>query len=219
MIYYRCKLALKGEFDMVRLKSNGIAKANTVDPLKNKKDIQKIKKYLKGKDNKRDYMLFVVGINVGLRVGDLLKLKIKDVIDNNGNFKDKIVITEEKTDKTRNLKLNDSVKESIKLYLDSLKSYDMDDYLFKSRKGNKPLRVDSTHKIIKNTLRELNIKGNYGTHTLRKTWSYHIYMSNSSNPRILAILQKALNHSSQAVTLRYIGIEQEEILDLYDSNF
>ena len=95
----------------------------------------------------------------------------------------------------------------------------MDDYLFKSRKGNKPLRVDSTHKIIKNTLRELNIKGNYGTHTLRKTWSYHIYMSNSSNPRILAILQKALNHSSQAVTLRYIGIEQEEILDLYDSNF
>ena len=214
MIYYRCKLALKGEFDMVRLKSNGIAKANTVDPLKNKKDIQKIKQYLKGKDNKRDYMLFVVGINVGLRVGDLLKLKIKDVIDNNGNFKDKIVITEEKTDKTRNLKLNDSVKESIKLYLDSLKSYDMDDYLFKSRKGNKPLRVDSTHKIIKNTLRELNIKGNYGTHTLRKTWSYHIYMSNSSNPRILAILQKALNHSSQAVTLRYIGIEQEEILDL-----
>ena len=219
MIYYRCKLALKGEFDMVRLKSNGIAKANTVDPLKNKKDIQKIKQYLKGKDNKRDYMLFVVGINVGLRVGDLLKLKIKDVIDNNGNFKDKIVITEEKTDKTRNLKLNDSVKESIKLYLDSLKSYDMDDYLFKSRKGNKPLRVDSTHKIIKNTLRELNIKGNYGTHTLRKTWSYHIYMSNSSNPRILAILQKALNHSSQAVTLRYVGIEQEEILDLYDSNF
>ena len=219
MIYYRCKLALKGEFDMVRLKSNGIAKANTVDPLKNKKDIQKIKQYLKGKDNKRDYMLFVVGINVGLRVGDLLKLKIKDVIDNNGNFKDKIVITEEKTDKTRNLKLNDSVKESIKLYLDSLKSYDMDDYLFKSRKVNKPLRVDSTHKIIKNTLRELNIKGNYGTHTLRKTWSYHIYMSNSSNPRILAILQKALNHSSQAVTLRYIGIEQEEILDLYDSNF
>lgn len=203
---------------MVRLKSNGIAKANTVDPLKNKKDIQKIKQYLKGKDNKRDYMLFVVGINVGLRVGDLLKLKIKDVIDNNGDFKGKIVITEEKTDKTRNFKLNDSAKESIKLYLDSLKSYDIDDYLFKSRKGNKPLRVDSTHKIIKNTLRELNIKGNYGTHTLRKTWSYHIYMSNSSNPRILAILQKALNHSSQAVTLRYIGIEQEEILDLYDSN-
>ena len=205
MIYYRCKLALKGEFDMVRLKSNGIAKANTVDPLKNKKDIQKIKQYLKGKDNKRDYMLFVVGINVGLRVGDLLKLKIKDVIDNNGNFKDKIVITEEKTDKTRNLKLNDSVKESIKLYLDSLKSYDMDDYLFKSRKGNKPLRVDSTHKIIKNTLRELNIKGNYGTHTLRKTFGYWHYQQYKD----VAILQDIFNHSSPSVTLRYIGITDD----------
>lgn len=203
---------------MARLKSNGIAKAETVEPIKNVKDIKKIKQFLLGKANKRDYMLFVVGINVGLRVGDLLQLKIGDVINSNGKFKDKIVIDEEKTDKTRYFKLNDSAKESIEVYLDSLKDYDMNDYLFRSRKGNEPLRVDSTHKIVKNTLRELNIKGNFGTHSLRKTWAYHTYMNNSSNPRILATLQKALNHSSQDVTLRYIGIEQEEILDLYDNN-
>lgn len=203
---------------MARLKSNGIAKAETVEPIKNVKDIKKIKQFLLGKSNKRDYMLFVVGINVGLRVGDLLQLKISDVIEANGKFKDKIVIDEEKTDKTRYFKLNDSAKESIQIYLDSLKSYDMNDYLFRSRKGNEPLRVDSTHKLIKNTLRDLNIKGNFGTHSLRKTWAYHTYMNNSSNPRILATLQKALNHSSQDVTLRYIGIEQEEILDLYDNN-
>ena len=203
---------------MARLKSNGIAKAETVEPIKNVKDIKKIKQFLLGKTNKRDYMLFVVGINVGLRVGDLLQLKISDVIEDNGKFKDKIVIDEEKTDKTRYFKLNDSAKESIQIYLDSLKSYDMNDYLFRSRKGNEALRVDSTHKLIKNTLRDLNIKGNFGTHSLRKTWAYHTYMNNSSNPRILATLQKALNHSSQDVTLRYIGIEQEEILDLYDNN-
>ncbi len=203
---------------MARLKSNGIAKAETVEPIKNVKDIKKIKQFLLGKSNKRDYMLFVVGINVGLRVGDLLQLKISDVIEDNGKFKDKIVIDEEKTDKTRYFKLNDSAKESIQIYLDSLKSYDMNDYLFRSRKGNEALRVDSTHKLIKNTLRDLNIKGNFGTHSLRKTWAYHTYMNNSSNPRILATLQKALNHSSQDVTLRYIGIEQEEILDLYDNN-
>ena len=203
---------------MARLKSNGMAKAETVEPIKNVKDIKKIKQFLLGKSNKRDYMLFVVGINVGLRVGDLLRLKISDVMEANGQFKDKIVIDEEKTDKTRYFKLNDSAKESIEIYLNSLKSYDMDDYLFKSRKGNEPLRVDSTHKIVKNTLRDLNIKGNFGTHSLRKTWAFHTYMNNSSNPRILATLQKALNHSSQDVTLRYIGIEQEEILDLYDNN-
>lgn len=203
---------------MARLKSNGIAKAEVVEPIKNIKDIKKIKQFLLGKTNKRDYMLFVVGINVGLRVGDLLQLKIGDVLDDNGKFKDKIVIDEEKTDKTRYFKLNDSAKESIEVYLDSLKDYDINDYLFRSRKGNEPLRVDSTHKLIKSTLRELNIKGNFGTHTLRKTWAYHTYMNNSSNTRILATLQKALNHSSQDVTLRYIGIEQKEILDLYDNN-
>lgn len=203
---------------MARLKSNGIAKAEVVEPIKNVKDIKKIKQYLLGKTNKRDYMLFVVGINVGLRCGDLLQLKINDVLNDDGTFKDKIVVDEEKTDKTRYFKLNNSAKESIQIYLDSLKSYDMNDYLFRSRKGNEALRVDSTHKLIKNTLRDLGIKGNFGTHTLRKTWAYHTYMNNSSNPRILATLQKALNHSSQDVTLRYIGIEQEEIMDLYDNN-
>ena len=203
---------------MARLKSNGIAKAEVVEPIKNVRDIKKIKQYLLGKANKRDYMLFVVGINVGLRCGDLLQLKINDVLNDDGTFKDKIVVDEEKTDKTRYFKLNDSAKESIQVYLDSLKNYDMNDYLFRSRKGNEALRVDSTHKLIKNTLRDLGIKGNFGTHTLRKTWAYHTYMNNASNPRILATLQKALNHSSQDVTLRYIGIEHEEIMDLYDNN-
>lgn len=203
---------------MARLKSNGIAKAEVVEPIKKVKDIKRIKQYLLGKANKRDYMLFVVGINVGLRCGDLLQLKINDVMNDDGTFKDKIAIDEEKTDKTRYFKLNESAKESIQIYLDSLKSYDMNDYLFRSRKGNEALRVDSTHKLIKTTLRDIGIKGNFGTHTLRKTWAYHTYMNNSSNPRILATLQKALNHSSQDVTLRYIGIEQEEIMDLYDNN-
>lgn len=200
---------------MTRLKSDGIAKAETVEPIKNIKDVKKIKQYLLGKTNKRDYMLFVVGINVGLRVGDLLQLKISDVMYIDKTFKDKITINEEKTNKVRTFKLNNSAKESITLYLNTIE-YDLNDYLFSSRKGNEPLRVDSTHKIIKSMMRELGIKGNYGTHTLRKTWAYHTYINNSSNPMILPMLQKVLNHSSQAVTLRYIGIEQEEINDLYD---
>ena len=202
---------------MTRLKSNGIPKAEAVEPLKNVKDIKKVKQYLIGKVSKRDYMLFVVGINVGLRVGDLLELKIKDIMYDDNNFKDNICIDEEKTGKVRTFKLNSSAREAIQLYLDSLKSYEVTDYLFQSRKGNESLRVDSTHKIIKSTMRELGIKGNYGTHTLRKTWAYHTYINNSANVMILPMLQKILNHSSQAITLRYIGIEQEEINNLYDN--
>lgn len=197
--------------------SRGINKAEEVEPLKNVKDIAKVKQFLLGKTNKRDYMLFVVGINVGLRAGDLLRLKIKDVLIDN-EIVDSVTITEEKTTKRRVFELNKSAKEAINLYLSTLKDIDVDSYLFKSRKGTESLTVESAHKIIKTTLRELNIKGNYGTHTLRKTFAYHCYMNNiKDNPTIINTLQRMLNHSSASVTLRYIGITKEVITDIYNS--
>lgn len=198
--------------------SRGINKAREVEPIKSVKDIKKVKQYLIGKANKRDYMLFVVGINVGLRAGDLLNLKIGDVFKN-GNIVNSVMIQEEKTDKKREFEINKSAKEAIKLYLDSLANgFSEDDYLFKSRKGEGSLTVEAAHKIIKTTLRDLNIKGNYGTHTLRKTFAYHIYVNNiRENPTIVNTLQKMLNHSSAAVTLRYIGITKEVITDVYNS--
>lgn len=193
------------------------AKADEVEPIKSVKDIAKIKQYLIGKENKRDYMLFTVGINVGLRAGDLLSLKIKDVMPD-GTISDKVVVYEEKTDKKREFELNNSAKAAIRLYLDTINIVETDSYLFKSRKGDGALTVESAHKIIKTTLRELNIKGNYGTHSLRKTFAYHIYINNiRSNPTIINTLQRMLNHSSGAVTLRYIGITKEVISDVYNS--
>lgn len=198
--------------------SRGIPKAKEVEPLKNIKDINKVKQFLMGKENKRDYMLFVVGINVGLRAGDLLNLKIKDVVDDNGHVKNSVYIIEGKTEKPREFTLNKSAKDAIKLYLDTLKSIDVEDYLFKSRKSTGPLTVEAAHKLIKNLLRDLNIKGNYGTHSLRKTFSFHTYINNvKDNPGIIETLQKILNHSSSAITLRYIGITKEVITDIYNS--
>jgi len=192
-------------------------KAGEVEPIKSIKDLTKVKQYLLGKDNKRDYMLFTLGINVGLRAGDLLKLKIRDVLKDS-TIVEKVVIYEEKTDKKREFELNNSAKGAIRLYLDTLQDMDYESYLFKSRKGSGALTVESAHKIIKTTLRELNIKGNYGTHSLRKTFAYHIYINNiRTNPTILNTLQKMLNHSSASVTLRYIGITKEVISDVYNS--
>jgi integrase len=190
-----------------------------VEPLKNIKCINKVKQFLLGKDNKRDYMLFVVGVNVGLRIGDLLSLTIGDVLQDDGAVKDKVVMIEEKTNKRREFTINKSAKEAINLYLDTLNEYSLADYLFMSRKGiNEPLNTRSAHKIIKSTLRELNISGNYGTHTLRKTFAYHTYINYvKDNPQILNTLQKMLNHSNQGVTLRYIGITKEVINDVYMS--
>ena len=182
-----------------------------VEPIKNTRDINKIKQYLYGKPNKRDYCIFVVGINVGLRAGDLLSLKIKDVTDGNTIF-DTVTIKEQKTGKTRNFALNKNAKESIQIYINSLADYDFGDYLFKSRKGGH-LGVRPLHHIIKTLTKDLGIKGNFGTHTLRKTMAYHRYI----NKVPLETLQKLLNHSSSAITLRYIGITQKVIIDCYNS--
>lgn len=182
-----------------------------VEPIKNTRDINKIKQYLYGKDNKRDYCIFVVGINVGLRAGDLLSLKIKDVTDGNTIF-DTVTIKEQKTGKTRNFALNKNAKEAIQLYIDSLADYELNDYLFKSRKGGH-LGVRPLHHIIKTLTKDLGIKGNFGTHTLRKTMAYHRYINNVP----LETLQKLLNHSSSAITLRYIGITQKVIIDCYNA--
>ena len=77
-----------------------------VNPIKNLKDIEKIKRYLLKMDNKRNYCLFVVGINVGLRISDLLSLKLNDVFNfKEWTAKDEFVIKEQKTDKLRKVKL------------------------------------------------------------------------------------------------------------------
>ena len=182
-----------------------------VEPIKSTKDINKIKQYLYGKQNKRDYCIFVVGINVGLRAGDLLSLKIGDVTDGERIFDD-VTVKEQKTGKIKTFVLNKSSKDALQTYLKSKKVYDLDDYLFSSRKGGS-LGVRPLHHIIKTTLRDLGIKGNYGTHTLRKTMAYHRYINNVP----LETLQKMLNHSSSAITLRYIGITQKVITDCYNA--
>jgi len=182
-----------------------------VEPIKNTRDINKIKQYLYGKENKRDYCIFVVGINVGLRAGDLLSLKIIDITDGNRIY-DTVTIKEKKTGKTRNFALNKNAKEAIQLYINSLADYDSNDYLFKSRKGGH-LGVRPLHHIIKTLTKDLGIKGNFGTHTLRKTMAYHRYINNVP----LETLQKLLNHSSSAITLRYIGITRKVIIDCYNA--
>lgn len=183
-----------------------------VEAIKSIRDISKIKQFLLGKKSKRDYLLFVLGINIGLRIGDLLSLKVADVVDETGNIKRAVNIVEQKTRKYREFELNKSARDAIRVYLEELNDRDGSVYLFESRKGNKAITTRSAHKIIKNTIRELGIKGNFGTHSLRKTFGYHRYNSGVK----VETLQRVFNHSSSTVTLRYIGIDREVICDAYN---
>lgn len=179
-----------------------------VQPIRDLKKIETIKKLLK-QQSLRDYCLFVIGINSGLRISDLLKLTISDVLDGN-KLKDRIRLREKKTNKFKDFPLSDKSKSALKEYLKTRK-YKENEPLFISRKNKGFLLRQQAYKIINNVAHEVGIKEKIGTHTLRKTFGYHAY----NNGYDITLIQKLFNHSSPSVTLRYIGITQDEMDDVY----
>jgi len=177
-----------------------------VDPIRSKKDIKAITKLLS--DNPRDRLLFIMGINNGLRVGDLLKLRVSDV--RGLKVGDTLTIREGKTGKQNVLVINKPVYEALKTYLDFKKPAD-EDYLFESRKGKGPLTIQAVNNKVKQWTAAINLKGNYGAHSLRKTWGY---FQRTVYGVGFELICKRFNHSSPAITMRYLGIEDKEVHDL-----
>ena len=175
----------------------------TVEPIRRIEDIKSISKLLS--DSPRNHLLFTLGINNGLRVGDLLKLKVKAV--RNLKIGDTLKITESKTGKDNILVVNKAVHKSLKNYLEKVQPRNSD-YLFASRKGNKAITIQAVNNMIKKWTRAINLAGNYGAHTLRKTWGY---MQRTRYGVGFEIICKRYNHSSPAVTMRYLGIEDKEV--------
>lgn len=173
-----------------------------VEALKTLKDIEKMKKAF---SNERDRLLFVLGINVGLRISDLLQLKIKDVLQ------DEVIITEQKTNKIRTFTINKAARNAIKNFLGN--EYNIEDFLFKSRKGDNPISRVAAWQVLNAAAARANIKGRIGTHTLRKTFGYWSYKQGID----ITLLQRIFNHSTPAITLRYIGITKDDIKDVYNS--
>lgn len=180
-----------------------------VQPIRDKKQIESMKKVLKS-NNIRDFALFTLGINSGLRISDLLKLKISDILDEKNRVKDRISIREQKTGKAKAFPVGETTKKALREYLVSC-VYTLDAPLFPSRKGKAPLTRQQAYRILNAAARTIGIKDEIGTHTLRKTFGYHAHKSGVD----ITVIQKLFNHSSPSVTLRYIGITQEELDDVY----
>lgn len=183
----------------------------TVDPIRRIEDVKTISKMLLS--HPRDHLLFVMGVNNGLRAGDLLKLKVKDV--RYLEAQDTLRIKEGKTGKTNILAINKTVNKALKNYFDKIQPLD-DDFLFKSKKGNnKPISIQATNNYIKKWCKAINLKGNYGAHTLRKTWGY---IQRTKFGVGFEIICKRFNHSNPSVTMRYLGIEDKEVNNILLSN-
>ncbi|MBA7514232.1 Tyrosine recombinase XerC [subsurface metagenome] len=181
---------------------------NIVEPIRSENRIRQIKGNLYRQESPRDYLLFVFGINSGLRIGDLLSLKLADVKDSQGNLKDCLEIKEQKTGKTRKVFFNKQIKEALNYYLKKTDIFNLDRYLFTNEKSkkNKPITRVRAYQKINEWCREVGIKHKVGGHTLRKTFGYHLRMQGVSIERISSLL----NHRNIGVTFRYIGIDDDE---------
>ena len=185
-----------------------------VMPIKNIEDIERCKEFLKNrtenaperykKSYAKDLLLFKIGLNVGLRINDLLSITWGDIFKpGTKRFNEYFVPKEQKTKKVRQIFINDAFRVAVKEYLKYVPDVKLEGYVFTNRQGNR-LSDASVDKIMKLLEKELDIP-NLSTHSLRKTFAYHMYMQTQD----LSLVQEILQHSSVAVTRRYLGISQD----------
>ncbi|MGI6453024.1 MAG: tyrosine-type recombinase/integrase [Syntrophomonadaceae bacterium] len=174
-----------------------------VNPIKDVELINKIKDSLKHK-SLRDFLLFVFGINTGIRTCDLLNLKVSDVWDGD-QAKEFLLIVEDGHHKEKTFYLNNNVRKAINDYI-SASHLTNNDFLFKSKNYDKPISRQQAYRIINNAAKEVGIPGEIGTHTIRKTFGYHAYYKGIA----ISILRSIFGHSCPSETLRYLGINAEQ---------
>lgn len=185
---------------------------NFVEPIRSRKKIAQIKNLLRGQKRYRDLLLFVVGINTALRISDLLSMHIGQFVDEKNQLRRRFYIKEQKRGKRHEVVINNSIQEVLEEFLiahpgitDNPKNF-----VFFNPKRNDysyPIKRGQGWKIISVVCRESGLRGNYGTHSLRKTWGYHARMQGVD----LVLIMYKLNHSSIAYTKRYLGITDAEL--------
>lgn len=197
----------------------------TVYPIKKYDDLVRMANWLlKNKDPK--YVLaFILGINLGLRANELLSLRLCQVFNKDGSVRyiediedtsDRIDIYQSKTKKYRTVFLNQACKDTLEWCFPIRGSHlNSTAYLFPSREGG-AIAVNTFRKVLKEAAQACGLSQNIGTHTLRKTWGWHQYKYNCDKANMdITMLQRAFGHSSSEVTLRYLGITDEEDKSLY----
>lgn len=168
----------------------------------------------------RNKMLFLIGVNVGLRASDLMQLRWSYFYKSDMTFKEFYVLQPKKTKKTGKfvkIFFNQTVKKAVENYVNEYPIEDLDGYLFKSRKGDNPITERGLWKIVVDVAEDAEIDKNVGSHSLRKTWARNIYDNAKDKSEALVMLQECLRHSDSLTTLRYISIMDEEKKDMYES--
>lgn len=190
-----------------------------VEPIRSKRKLKQIANMLRGSEKWRDYSLFVLGINFGLRIGDLLQLQIKDIVDEDGKIKDAFEIEEEKTGKMNNITINKNAKEALKLIFEKTGiAYNKNNYLIyntqKYPHGYSAISRSQAYRVVRKICESVGLYDlQVGTHTLRKSFGYHAWKAGTS----IETLQEKFKHRSTETTRRYLGIEKKDVVASYNA--
>lgn len=176
-----------------------------VEPIRDISQLQALESYIKENYHQKYYVMFMLGIYSGLRISDILRLRVSDIKKNN-QIVSKVTVRAKKTNKNHIFPINQKLKVILKEYCKELKDYDYLIYSSNNRK-NKAIDRRQAWRVLKQSSEYIGI-GNIGTHSMRKTYGYHFYKKTNN----IAYLQEIFGHAHPSVTLKYIGVVQEDIL-------
>lgn len=158
-------------------------------------------------------LLIAVGCFWGLRISDILALRWETIL-----YVDDFTIKEKKTGKKRTICINPQLKRHISDCYDHIKPISVKSPILVSQKGT-IFSVQRINVLLKEIKAKYKVKvKNFSCHSLRKTFGRQVYNQNAENAELALVkLMELFNHSSVAITKRYLGLRQEEILQTYNS--
>jgi len=180
------------------------------EPIRDKNQLKALGEYFLKRGQLRNYALVVVGAQTVLRISDLLHLKWSDVYDEErAEFRTHVTIIEKKTGKTKTIALNTCALNALRILFPHRRS----EFVFASnRKSGKAISRVQAWRIIHAAVVAVGIAGKIACHSLRKTWGFHACRSGKVP---LAVIVRIYNHSNFLTTLRYLGIEQDDLDKAY----
>ena len=179
------------------------------EPIRDKRKIRELAEYYLNLGQIRNHVLIVMGLYTALRISDILKLCWDDVYDfTNGCVRRNITLTEKKTGKVKTIALHADIIAALQLYSDTAKP---GAFLFENPRTGKAIGRVQAYRIIRAAGEALGFDARVSCHSLRKTFGYHAWKDGKSPE----IIMKIYNHSSLAITSRYLGITQDDLDAVY----
>lgn len=181
----------------------------TTEPIRNPQDVYRFLNYFKAQGHYRNYLLATLGVHTALRISDILNLSWNDVYDfKKKTIRKSITLTEKKSKKSKIIALNKIITSAIQLYLSE--ATPSNPLIINQQTGKAISRIQA-YRIIREAAEAVNINGNVSCHSLRKTFGYHAWQ-NGVSP---AVIMNIYNHSSMAITKRYLGVAQDDLNAVY----